>query len=86
MDKDELESARKQAAAMDKYFSGALEQARKKAAEDPQEQEAMDYAERDEVRNEIQLRTGFTFIDPYLKKKESVSSSQPGGSDEQKIA
>ncbi|MBP5633669.1 hypothetical protein J6X13_01910 [Candidatus Saccharibacteria bacterium] len=63
MHPDELSLAKKQAEAMNKYFGGALARAQENAKGDTDEQAAMRYAESDEVRNGIQLRTGLNYID-----------------------
>lgn len=57
MDKSELAVARKQIGAMEEYFHKAVEAAKEEAQGDAEEEAAMDYANRDDVRRAISERS-----------------------------
>ncbi len=62
MHPEELKNAKEQIITMEKYFIKAIEIATKKAQNDPAEIAAMDYSDRDAVRQAIALHSNDTYI------------------------
>ncbi|MBR2586937.1 hypothetical protein IKE71_01005 [Candidatus Saccharibacteria bacterium] len=62
MNPEELEKAKKQIVAMDAYFTKAVELATQKAQDDPEEMAAMNYADRDVVRQATKHHSFETYV------------------------